>query len=162
MPVFVEQEAILTLFEETRSATLSAIAELDWTLSLEEFGWRGADILHHLTAWELEVARALAAEQAGQPYTPPDSRAIFNLFVFQTQRNTSPEQAVERWQAARAEVIERVLALEWPAYGRRLNTPGGWLFIGELAKQLIAHEQGHIRAVLRQAGRDQPYDTWGG
>jgi hypothetical protein len=162
MPVFVEQEAILTLFEETRAATLSAIAGLDWTLPLEEFGWRGADILHHLTAWELEVARALAAERAGQPYTAPESRAIFNLFVFQTQRNASPEQAVERWQAARADLIAGVLALEWPAYGRRLSTPVGQMFIGELAKHLIAHEQGHIRAVLLQAGRDQPYDTWGG
>ena len=162
MRVFVEQEAILTLFEDTRAATLSAIAGLDWSLPLDGAGWRGADVLRHLAAWELEAARALAAHQTGATYLAPPARAEFNQAIFQTYRHAAAEQAQESWQAARAELLERVLALEWPGYGRRLSAPDGALFIGELAKRLILHEQEHIRAVLRAAGRAQPYDTWGG
>lgn len=162
MRVFVEQEAILTLFEDTRAATLSAIAELDWSLPLDAAGWRGADVLHHLAAWELEAARALAAHQAGAAYAAPADRAAFNQAVFERQRHSAAAQALAGWQAARAELMGRVLDLEWPGYGRRLSAPDGPLFIGPLAKQLIAHEQAHIRAVLLAAGRAQPYDTWGG
>ncbi|HYF64378.1 MAG TPA: maleylpyruvate isomerase N-terminal domain-containing protein [Herpetosiphonaceae bacterium] len=162
MRVFVEQEAILTLFEDSRAATLSAVADLDWALPLGADGWRGADVLGHLAAWELEAARALAAHQSGAAYAPPAAREAFNQAVFEQARQAAPARALADWQAARAELTERVLALEWPGYGRRLDSADGPLFIGALAKRLIAHEQAHIRAVLRAAGRDQPYDTWGG
>lgn len=162
MRVFVEQEAILTLFEDTRAATLSAIAGLDWALPLDGAGWRGADVLHHLAAWELEAGRAIACHGAGQAYRAPDSRDAFNQAIFARHRQADPEQALEGWQSARASLMERVLALEWAAYGRRICGPDGALFIGELAKRLIAHEQAHMRDLLRSAGRLQPYDTWGG
>ena len=161
MHVFVEQEAIITLLDETRAVAVQALADLDLALVVEpNSGWRGLDVLAHLVTWEAQTTLALAALLHAERDQPPDY-AAFKHPVWSANPALDAPESFADWQQARADLLRQIAALPWNYYHQRIATDAGSLFIGELAKRLIDHEQHHVRVLLAAVGRPQPFDTVG-
>ena len=161
MRVFVEQEAIITLLDETRAVSVQALADLDLALVVEpNSGWRGLDMLAHLAAGEAQTTLALMALLYAERDQLPEQTA-FTQPIWNVNQPLDAAEAFTYWQQVRADLLTQIAALRWEHYHQRIPTVGGSLFIGELAKRLISHEQDYIRALLATAGRPQPYDTVG-
>ena len=161
MRVFVEQEAIITLLDETRAVSVQALADLDLALVVEpNSGVCGLDVLAHLAAGEAATTLALTtllhADRA-----KPNHHSMVTQPMWSANQALDAAQAFTYWQQARADLLTQIATLRWEHYHQRLPTDAGSLFIGELAKRVIDHEQHHIRALLAAAGRPQPFDTVG-
>ncbi len=151
MNVHVEQEAILDLLRETRAVALAAVASLDLSV-VAASNRRGSEILAELANREAATASALAAHLAGAvdpgavaDYAPPSPA-------------TPAPELLDLWQRQREQLQETIAGLAWVDYHRRLQVAGGALFIGEIVKRLIGHEQFQVRALLAAAGLAQPFD----
>ena len=161
MRVFVEQEAIITLLDETRAVSVQALADLDLALVVEpNSGWRGLDVLAHLVTWEAQTTLALMALLQAERDQLPEQTA-FTQPIWNVNQPLDAAEAFTYWQQVRADLLRQIAVLPWNHYHQRISTVGGSLFIGELAKRLIDHEQYHIRALLAVAGCPQPFDTVG-
>jgi hypothetical protein len=153
MALHVEQDALLDLLRESRAVTLAAVASLDLASPFDqESNRRGRDMLAHLAAGEAATVRALAAHLAGAAETgaAPDHPAL--------APPAPPEEIFQRWQQQREQLQATLAKLAWQDYHRRLAVAGGTMFIGEIVKRLIGHEQFHVRALLAAAGQPQPFD----
>ncbi len=153
MALNVEQEAVLDLLRESRAVALAAVASLDLTTGIDaETTRRGSEILAELIAREAATASALAAHLAGAAHAgaaaddAPPSPA------------TPAPELLGLWQRQREQLQATIAGLAWADYHRRLPVAGGALFIGEIVKRLIGHEQFQVRALLAAAGQDQPFD----
>ena len=161
MRVFVEQEAIITLLDETRAVSVQALADLDLALVVEpNSGWRGLDVLARLAAGEAQTTLALMALLQAERDQLPEQTA-FTQPIWNVNQPLDAAEAFTYWQQVRADLLRQIAALPWNHYHQRISTVGGSLFIGELAKRLIDHEQYYIRMVLAVAGCPQPFDTVG-
>ena len=161
MRVFVEQEAIITLLDETRAVAVQALADLDLALVVEpNSGWRGLDVLARLAAGEAQTTLALMALLQAERDQLPEQTA-FTQPIWNVNQPLDAAEAFTYWQQVRADLLRQIAALPWNHYHQRIATDAGSLFIGELAKRLIDHEQHHVRVLLAAVGRPQPFDTVG-
>ena len=159
MPINLEQEALTDLLTQTRETTVSALTRLDLERPLDALGRHGYDLLRHLTAWERLICTIIAEHERGPLITQiplsTDQRNAFNRAALATP--LAPEAARQEWEIIRATLREAVNTLTFEAIHRPIHLSGGAMFVSEIIKRVIGHEQHHIRSVCAIQQQTHPY-----
>lgn len=159
MPINLEQEALTDLLTQTRETTVTVLARLDLEQPLDALGRHGYDLLRHLTAWERLISNVITEHGHGPisthiPLSDPE-RSAFNRAALATPRT---HDAVRHdWEATRTAMREAVNALAFEAIHRPILAPSGTMFVSEIIKRVIGHEQHHIRSVCAIQQQTHPY-----
>lgn len=141
MPIFLEQEALTDLLQATREQSLLRLDGLD-PHALDAAGQPLWCVLAELTALEHALLAAVTNHASGRPGACQPL-----LDGTASAAATTPLSSQQHWQTARAALIVAIHTLPFEALHTPLagSTP---LFISELVKRLIGHEQRRIQQLL--------------
>ena len=140
-------QKLLDLMEDSQSALQDTVLKVDLEIIIhKDSGWRGREMLSHISAWDREGAKALHEFMNGGEYLILDyDEDRFNDQAAKEQQNMTTSEIVGDLKSARNELIEAVEMIPADRF------PGDLLFpwgdergtIYDLVKDLCDHAMEH-------------------
>jgi len=150
----VEAEAIYQRMERTPAALMALLEGLDAVRARRRppsGAWSIVEIINHLADEEVEDFRARlfsTLDDASWAWAPIDPEGAAADRGYQTR---SLSESLERFRSARAESIERLRALESPAWSAAHDHPSlGRITAGDLLACWAAHDALHLRQIAKR------------
>jgi hypothetical protein len=151
----IEQHQLVSQLQQSYQAGVEMLAEIDPNAVVyAESGWTVKDIVAHVTAWEEEVARALAGYARGALYKIPNfDLERYNAATYQARRGLPWEQVQAQWKTSRDQLIRITAQLPPAKLNDEMGYPSGRRGdCAALIQEVIEHGQEHFQDVAEAEG----------
>jgi hypothetical protein len=104
------KQKLLDMLERSHSDLLETVQKIDLEETIyKDTGWRGREMLSHISAWDRVIARSLVELTNETEYLIPDfDEDQFNDLTAKAQQAMPTAEVIADWKLARKELIEAV------------------------------------------------------
>ncbi len=132
----------------------------EYAIVYPENEWRVMDVVGHLAAWEREALASVQAYGEQDSYSLGEQYVLeeYNQRAYQRRKGFDPAQCRMDWGMVRRELQFAVRAIDPSLLFEEMLYPWGERgTLSDLVKEMIEHEEAHVRDILAALQADESH-----